>query len=412
MAGLNVGFTDQSLLALHSQVSEKLGETQMASLDRQLPTVDYTRHQVGKGTAGHDQVLQSNELFEAVTTRPELHAAYQKFSGEALPWIPSKNPLNQSLLKKFDEMVRDWRSENPTKDKHSPELAKEILIWVLKPRPEGMGMKPEELGPEWNFDRAVKEGKGNCSELTFILLTLYERAGFKVHAEWVGIDMHGASAVHVTPGVEIKGRTYLVDAVYGNGTFDAPHKFHTPITKTQLLGFYWHNRGLYEDQYGNKKLALEFYQKAEAVDPFNPYIYYNRGLLYLQIQGFTDNERVKKAEGEFRKALKIDPDFPPALVELGGLYDRRRDYRQALVYIRRSLNGDPQDRMARVYLVQALGGLGRFAEAKKELKTLQDEIPTNSPPLKSAPVHIVAAWLDSQMKKQKAARKTTHISKR
>ncbi len=420
MADLSVGFTDKDLLALHRQVSEKLGEAQMASFDRQLPTVDYTRHRPGKGTAGPDQILQSNELFEAITTRPNLHGAYQKFSGEVLPWIPSKNPLNQELLKKFDEMVRDWREENPKSDRHGPELAKAIMEWVLKPRPEGMGMKAEELGPEWTFDRAVKEQRGNCSEFTFILLALYERARFKVHAEWVGVDMHGESVVHVCTGVEINGKTYLVDPVYGGagkgvvgdmGTFDAPHQSHTPATRGQLLGFYWHNRALYEEKIGNKKLALEFYQRAESIDPHNLLIYVNRGLFYLESGKFPKEEGSKLAEKEFRRALRFDPDYPPALRELGILFDSRNDFPRALAYLRKSLKGVPKELKTRVHLIQALGGLKRFSEAKKELKTLQDELPYNASIRERRPIDQVAAWLGSQMEKARAIKKSSYISK-
>ncbi len=421
MADLSVGFTDKDLLALHRQVSEKLGDAQMASFDRSLPTVDYTRHQPGPITASSDGILQSQELFVALATRPKLYGLYQKFYGENLPWVPSRNSLNKELLKNFDEMVGDWRKENPKKDKHGPELAKEILTWVLKPRPQGMGMKPEQLGPEWTFDRAVREKKGNCTELTFILLNLYERAGFKVHPEWVGVDMHGESVVHVCTGVEINGKTYLVDAVYGEsgkgvvddmGIFDAPHRSHTPVTLSQLLGFYWHNRALYEDQHGDKKLALDFYRRAETIDPYNLLIYINRGLFYLESGKFTKEEGVKRAEKEFRQALTMDPNFPPALRELGILFDGRNEFRNALVYLRKSLKGDARDLKTRVHLVQALGGLKRFSEAKKELKALQDEVPFNASLRERRPVDQVAAWLDSQMKKMKPSIKSAYNSNR
>jgi cytochrome c-type biogenesis protein CcmH/NrfG len=405
VAGFTIGFTDQSLLALDQHMGLKLGEARMASLDRNLPTVDYTRHRPGAGTGGPDKIRQSYELFAALTADPELKGIYQRFAAEPLPWMASATPFNQALLGRFDAVVREWREDHSSEDQHSAKLAKAIMEWVLTPAPDGMGMKAELLGPEWNFDRAVQEGKGNCTELTFILLNLYERAGYQVHPEWVGVDMNGDSVVHVTAAVEIQGRRYLADAVYNSGTFDAPHQAHTPLTKTQLLGYYWHNRALYEDQHGDKKLALQFYQLAEQVDPYNPFIPFNRGLFYSKDKGLSEPERTQRAEAEFHRALKIDPDFPSALVELGVLADRRGDFRQALVFLRKSLKGDPRDLKARLLLIQALGGLKRLAEAERELRALQKTLPASATFEQRAPVERIAAWLEHEGQSTKSAQK-------
>ena len=400
--GMKIGFSEPNLVELFHQMEQKLGVEQMAGLDRTLPTVDYTRHRPGKGTGPPDKLLQSQELFAELATKPNLSGTYQRFAGEPLPWIPSATAFNQDLLRRFDTMVGEWREYHPEQDPHGVELAKVIMEWVLKPAPQGLGMKAEPMGPEWNFDRAVKEGKGNCTELTFILLCLYDRAGFQAHAEWVGVDMDGQSVVHAAAAVEIQGKRHLVDAVYGSGTFDAPHTSHTPLTKPQLLGWYWHNRALYEDQYGDKKLALKFYRQAEWMDPFNPWIPFNRGLYFLKAKEPSEAERIQKAEVEFHRALSIAPDFPSALTELGALADRRGDFRSALVFVRRSLKGDPRDLKARIQLIQVLGGLRRFVEAERELKALRATLPTDAKFEARAPIERVAAWLAHEGKSTKS----------
>jgi len=64
------------------------------------------------------------------------------------------------------------------------------------------------------------------------------------------------------------------------------------------------------------QLALEFYERSQKLDPNNCKIRNSLGMLYWQ-----DGE-VKKAIDEFVKALRIDPDFLDAAINLGDVLTR------------------------------------------------------------------------------------------
>ena len=69
---------------------------------------------------------------------------------------------------------------------------------------------------------------------------------------------------------------------------------------------------------GNQ-LALEFYERSKKLDPNNCKVRNSLGMLYWQ-----DGE-VNKAIGEFVKALRINPDFPDALFNLGDVLTRIKE---------------------------------------------------------------------------------------
>ena len=57
---------------------------------------------------------------------------------------------------------------------------------------------------------------------------------------------------------------------------------------------------------GDVEEALKNYQKALTVHPEEPYIQYNIGRLYLEM------EHLEKAKFHFEQSLKIDPNFQDA----------------------------------------------------------------------------------------------------
>lgn len=65
---------------------------------------------------------------------------------------------------------------------------------------------------------------------------------------------------------------------------------------------------------GQTEEALNNFDKAIEKDPQNPSLYYNRGLIYDQLQDYD------KAEIDYTKALEVDPDFFDAIYNLGAMY--------------------------------------------------------------------------------------------
>jgi len=84
------------------------------------------------------------------------------------------------------------------------------------------------------------------------------------------------------------------------------------------------------------QLALEFYERSKKLDPNNCSVRNSLGMLYWQ-----DGE-VKKAIGEFVKALRINPNFPHALINLGDVLTRIKETDKAAKLYSFYLSMNPQ----------------------------------------------------------------------
>ena len=82
---------------------------------------------------------------------------------------------------------------------------------------------------------------------------------------------------------------------------------------------------------GREEEAFEYLRKAAAQDPYDYIVRSNLGLFLLKTGRFGE------AEAVLREALRIKPDFPPALFNLGGCYDRQGQYDRAKSYYLRAL---------------------------------------------------------------------------
>jgi glycosyltransferase involved in cell wall biosynthesis len=86
------------------------------------------------------------------------------------------------------------------------------------------------------------------------------------------------------------------------------------------------------------QLAIEFYERSKKLDPNNCSVYNSLGVLYWQ-----DGE-VKKAIEEFVKALRINPDFPDALINLGDVLTRIKETAKAEKLYSLYMSRNPQDK--------------------------------------------------------------------
>ncbi len=84
------------------------------------------------------------------------------------------------------------------------------------------------------------------------------------------------------------------------------------------------NLGELQMMQGKHAAALREFIKAEKLNPDDPYLLYDMGLVYMSM------EKVDLAAGRFEKALKIKPDFGAAKNSLGVLYLIREDWDTAI----------------------------------------------------------------------------------
>lgn len=107
------------------------------------------------------------------------------------------------------------------------------------------------------------------------------------------------------------------------------------------------------------KKAKEIFEKAVALYPDDPVIYYDLGFLYkmmllkdiehLEYWEDAADEQVLMEEAIyfFQKALEINPDYINALNNLGALYAIRNDYDEAIALWKRSLEIDDSQELVK-----------------------------------------------------------------
>lgn len=73
--------------------------------------------------------------------------------------------------------------------------------------------------------------------------------------------------------------------------------------------------------------------------------------------------RFKEAEENFRGILQIDPEYAPALLRLGLVYNEARRYEEGAQTVRRVTEREPKNAVAHALLAEALHGEEKYQEA-------------------------------------------------
>jgi tetratricopeptide (TPR) repeat protein len=115
--------------------------------------------------------------------------------------------------------------------------------------------------------------------------------------------------------------------------------FYSPVfaeglTSTEVLDYF--NQGVKAQKEGDFFKANTFYQKVLLIEPNNlnyqKYIANNRAVEQMN-EGDLDN-----AEATFNQILKSDPNYKPAQLNLGFIYEMRQDKLKAIEYWLKILN--------------------------------------------------------------------------
>lgn len=123
-------------------------------------------------------------------------------------------------------------------------------------------------------------------------------------------------------------------------------------------------------QSGNLAEAMTWLERGESAGAVSGRVATNIRLNMLTSHGESLAEAGKSAEAErlFRQALRLNPDFVPALIDLGGLSARNGDPESAIRYFQRAaelqpVNPVPHFNLAEIYRIR-----GDMRSADKELQ--------------------------------------------
>ncbi len=336
-----------------------------ATLDQGFTSIDYSRVRAGTASGSSDRSLEAAELFGPLTTNGSLASIYQRFAGEALPWVPSSNRVTQAALQRFDTDLAAWRLAHHLPTGVNRALAEHIFQWVTDT--QGLGLTVQTNPPERNFDETLAAGGGDCTEFTKTLMALYQRAGANAFPVWVSVDMRGDRVNHIATGITLNGNTVLADPIYH--TFDAPHRSTTRLSLREFLAWHWNNRAL-DVQTTSTATAVGLFQRAIQIDPANPHLWLNRGI-------FQRDQRQDPAAArrDFQEALRLDARFSEAHYELGNLDYDAGQYQDAAQHYQQALALYSGDSRYRRNLVLALIHTGDRPLARQHYQILLREDP-------------------------------------
>lgn len=108
--------------------------------------------------------------------------------------------------------------------------------------------------------------------------------------------------------------------------------------------------------------ALAAYNEALDRNPENHIVWVNKGVALRQM------DRTDEAEECYRKALAIKPDYAELHASLGSLQIVRNNPTEAVQCLKKAIELDPRLAVAHSNYALALGMLGDFSTAEKELK--------------------------------------------
>jgi Flp pilus assembly protein TadD len=175
-----------------------------------------------------------------------------------------------------------------------------------------------------------------------------ETLGQQYHADSTNVQV----AVRYAQALRAGGQRAQAVAVLEKASMEQPHD------KT-VLGVY--GRALAE--VGNYEQALEVLDRAHTPDQPDWRVLSAQGAVLDQMGRHTDAQR------HYLTALKIVPDEPSVLSNLGLSYALAKDLRDAETTLRRAAAHRPVDPRVRQNLALVIGLQGRFAEAETIART-------------------------------------------
>ena len=131
------------------------------------------------------------------------------------------------------------------------------------------------------------------------------------------------------------------------------------------------NLALIYYEMGLKDVSRLVVQNALLITEEDPDLWNTYGLIEL-----ADND-VTAAISRFRKALELEPDHVPALMNMGAIVLSVRDYERAISLFEKALEHRPGEIEAKVSIGVAKRGLGDLVEAERIYKDVLKEDPNN-----------------------------------
>ncbi len=119
--------------------------------------------------------------------------------------------------------------------------------------------------------------------------------------------------------------------------------------------------------------------------PESPEAHLDYALLLGKLNGASDASSLAETEGQLRSAIELDPALAAAQFQLGLLYAKAGDDRQAIPALEAAVRLQPQDAKARYRLALAYRRQKRIDASEREMAAFRRLHAQASPPKAAAP---------------------------
>jgi len=116
--------------------------------------------------------------------------------------------------------------------------------------------------------------------------------------------------------------------------------------------------------------AIKYYEKAQQLDPKSPLAMLRIGQLWMRARNYSGKDGSKGALEYYKDAIQIDPNFAPAYAELGELFARAQRYQEAKEYYEKYLALSTNNLYAKVRYASFLFLTKEYAQSLNQIKEI------------------------------------------
>jgi predicted Zn-dependent protease len=194
-----------------------------------------------------------------------------------------------------------------------------------------------------------------------LVLICLDHENFDLGLEIVEVGLHhrpSSGPLHVQRGVLLAMKGSVAEA---EKEFDAARKLAPEAVVPYIaLAMAWMETG-------QSAKAVDLLRTRSRADEKNPLIFYTLGVALLRSGADPDDAAGAEAIAAFDMAVRLNPDFAPARLQLGKLLLKRGDAKQAVVHLERAVALDPDSPAPAYSLAQAYRRTGDTARAQELL---------------------------------------------
>lgn len=114
--------------------------------------------------------------------------------------------------------------------------------------------------------------------------------------------------------------------------------------------------------------AIRYYEKAQSLDPKSPLAILRIGQLWMRARNYSGKDGNKGALEYYKDAIQIDPNFAPAYAELGELFARAQRYQEAKDYYAKYLELSASNLYARIRYASFLFLTKEYPQTLNQIK--------------------------------------------